>query len=161
MVVRVDVGWAAGVLVAATVTNGIAAGATLDQAFKQLPARRHIGTRAYVDYVRAADMANGRIWYPIMGIGTALVSLAAVLLGLLAHPGPAGVAALLVVALGTLGHLGVTSRAAPTLLSLRTGEVDPARAAATLDRFARLNAIRAAGIVLALAATVAALAITG
>lgn len=152
--------WATGLLIAATVTNAIATGATLDQALKQLPARRRIGAGAYVDYVRAADLANGRIWYPIMGIGTALVSLAAVTAGLLDHADTARGTALLLLTIGTLWHLAATSRAAPTLLSLRrAGAVEEGRAATTLDRFARLNALRAAGIVLALAAAVVGLAV--
>lgn len=134
--------WAVGLLLAATVTNGIATGATLDRAIKQLPARRRIGAPAYLDYVRAADMGNGLLWYPIMGIGTALTTLAAVLVGLLAHPTAAGAIALAAAGLGTVAHSAATSRAAPTLLTLRRGEPTAATIESVLDRFAILNALR-------------------
>lgn len=149
--------WVTGLLLAAAVTNGIAAGATLDQAVKQLPARRRIGAPAYLDYVRAADMGNGLIWYPIMGVGTALVTLAAVVVGLLAHPSTALAVALVSAGVGTVAHSAATSRAAPTLLTLRRDTPAPEAVAAVLDRFATINGLRAAAIVLTLASVIWAL----
>jgi hypothetical protein len=46
------------VLMAATVSGALACGATLDQTFKQLPARHQIGATAYAAYVRAADLSK-------------------------------------------------------------------------------------------------------
>jgi hypothetical protein len=151
---------ATGVLVAATVANAVACGATLDQTFKQLPARHRIGAAAYVAYARAADLSNGLIWYPIMGIGATLLSIAAVVTGLIDHRTGERTAALIVLAVGTALFTAATARAAPTLLTLRRGTVTDAVAEATLARFARFNAIRAAGIVVALASTVWALVAT-
>ena len=145
-------------MMAATVSSALACGATLDQTFKQLPARHQIGATAYAAYVRAADLRNGLIWYPIIGIGTTLLCLAAVVTGLLDHPGASGGAALVTLALGTIVFTAATGRAAPTLLTLRTGEVTEATAQATLHRFARFNGVRAVGIAVTLAASVWALA---
>src|SRR5512146_462882 len=108
--------WATSVLVAAMVSSALACGATLDQTFKQLPARHRIGAGAYVAYARAADLSNGLIWYPIIGITTTLLCLAAVVTGLLDHPSATLTAALIALALGTIVFTAATARAAPTLL---------------------------------------------
>jgi hypothetical protein len=147
-------------LIAALVSSTVACGATLDQTFKQLPARRRIGPGAYTQYVRAADLGNGLIWYPIVGITTTLSCVAAAVAGLLDHPTAARIAALSVLAVATVVFTAATSRAAPTLLTLRDGQIAEAAAEATLNRFARFNAIRAGGIALTVAAAVWALALT-
>ncbi|OJY52834.1 hypothetical protein [Pseudonocardia sp. 73-21] len=152
--------WVTGLLLAATAANGIAAGATLDQAIKQLPARRRIGAPAYLDYVRAADMGNGLIWYPIMGVGTAALTLTAVVVGLLTHPTTVLAIALVAAGAGTVAGGVTTARAAPTLLPLRHGEHTAEAVEAVLNRFATINALRAAAIVLTLAAAIWALAET-
>src|SRR5258706_2489783 len=126
--------FATSVLVAATVSSALACGATLDQAFKQLPARHQIGATAYAAYVRAADLRNGLIWYPIISIGTTLLCLAAVVTGLLDHPSASHTAALVTLALGTIVFTAATARAAPTLLPLRTGEGTEGIAQTTLNR---------------------------
>jgi len=48
-----------GLLIGATVVNGIAAGVALDLAIKQLPARRRLGPALYRNYACAADLGNG------------------------------------------------------------------------------------------------------
>ena len=149
---------ATGLLIAATVTSAIACGATLDQTFKQLPARHRIGATAYTAYARAADLANGLIWYPIIGISTTILCAAAVVMGLIDHPNAMRTTALVILAVGTVVFTAATSRAAPTLLTLRGGEVTDAQAQTTLNRFARFNAIRAIGIAVTVVAAVWSLA---
>src|SRR5262245_46455329 len=61
----------------ATVGSGLLAGASLDQSIKQLPARHRIGTVAYSQYSRAADLGNGILFYGILGIAAALFNIAA------------------------------------------------------------------------------------
>jgi hypothetical protein len=78
--------------------------------------------------------------------------------GLLAHPNGTTTAALATLALGTMVFTVSTARAAPTLLTLRTGQVTEATAQATLNRFARFNAVRAVGITITVGAAVWALA---
>jgi hypothetical protein len=71
-----------GLLIGATVANGIAVGVALEVAIKQLPARRRIGPAAYRDYACAADLGNGLTWYPVLEASTAVVSTGAVVTGL-------------------------------------------------------------------------------
>jgi hypothetical protein len=78
--------WWIAVLAAATVVDGLLAGASLDQSIKQLPARHRLGARAFSAYSRAADHGTGIVWYAGLGIGGALLTLAAAGLSLLALP---------------------------------------------------------------------------
>jgi len=144
-------GWT---LLAATVINGMGAGATLDQTIKQLPARRRLGAQRYAEYVRAADLANGVPWYATLGTAVAAVTIAAVVAGLVDEPDAALAAALVVTAACLAVDLVVTSLAAPTLRRLPTSD-DPA---GILERFARLNAVRAVAVAVLPVATAAALA---
>ena len=66
-------------LVAATATGGILAGASLDQSIKQLPARRRMGALAFAAYSQASDLGPGIIWYASIGIGAAALTIAAAL----------------------------------------------------------------------------------
>src|SRR5947207_8579385 len=70
----------------ATTLDGLLAGASVDQSVEQLPARHRIGMRAYRAYSQASHMANGRFWLVPLGIGGAVLTLAAaiwaVMLGL-------------------------------------------------------------------------------
>src|SRR5437016_6105594 len=64
-------------LAVALILNGLLAGASLDKAITQLPARRKIGLRAMAEYHRATDLGPGLFWYPILGLGAPLLTLAA------------------------------------------------------------------------------------
>src|SRR5215813_8005212 len=64
-------------IVAAAASSGLLAGTSLDQSIKQLPARHRIGAVAYSRYSRAADLGNGILFYGILGIGAALLTIAA------------------------------------------------------------------------------------
>lgn len=134
-------------LIASLTTNGLLTGATLDQAIKQLPARKVIGAAAYSDYSRAADLGNGLIWYPVLGVGTAVLSVVAGGVGLSQHPTGAQTTALIALIIGSAAHMGSTARAAPVNISQRRAVGDPAALTRILDRFTRLNAIRAALLV--------------
>ncbi len=62
---------------AALVADGLLAGLSLDKVIVQLPARRQIGVTAYAAYARAADLGNGIAFYAAVGVGAALLTLAA------------------------------------------------------------------------------------
>jgi hypothetical protein len=64
-------------LAAATMVDGLLAGASLDQSVEQLPARHRIGVRAYHAYTQASHMANGRYWLIPLGIGGPVLRIAA------------------------------------------------------------------------------------
>jgi hypothetical protein len=64
-------------ILAATAADGLLAGASLDQSIKQLPARHKIGLVAYSEYSRASDLGPGILWYGILGVGAAVLTIAA------------------------------------------------------------------------------------
>jgi hypothetical protein len=141
------VGTTMALLIASLAANGLLTGATLDQAIKQLPARKAIGATAYSDYSRAADLGNGLIWYPVLGVGTAVLSVATGVVGLAHHVSGGQQAALIALIVGSVAHMGSTAAAAPTNISQRQAIGDEAALSRIFDRFARLNAIRAALLV--------------
>jgi hypothetical protein len=149
---------AALILLAATAANGLLAGASLDQSIKQLPARKRIGALAFARYSQAADLANGVPWYAALGIGTAVLSLAAAVTALTQHPNGAATTALTVLIIATLAHSAATVRAAPTNFAQRAAGNDEAALTAIFDRFTRWQTLRVTLQVTALLAAMAALA---
>src|SRR5207249_7426252 len=57
-----------GLLVAATVLNGIFAGGVLIKSVVELPTRRTIGLTAMAAFHRAADLRTGFLIYPALGV---------------------------------------------------------------------------------------------
>jgi hypothetical protein len=130
-------------LVAALIANGLLVGASLDQSIKQLPTRRRIGVVAFSDYSKAGDLGRGIVWYAALGIGAALLTVSAAVLGLTGQPDGPTAAALWWALLLTIAHSAATARAAPTNFSQRAAAGDPARLEAIFDRFARWQTTRA------------------
>jgi hypothetical protein len=130
-------------LVAATAADGILTGASLDQSIKQLPARHRMGVIAFSVYSRASDLGPGIIWYAILGIGAALLTVAAAIAALFQgaaaiHAWPIYIAASL-----TVLHSFTTSRAAPTNFQQRKVPNDEAALAAIFNRFEHWQTVRA------------------
>src|SRR5437660_7709069 len=93
-------------LAVALILNGLLAGASLDKAITQLPARRKIGLRAMAEYQRATDLGPGLFLYPILGLGAPLLTWAAAVA--LFQGGDVSSAVILWIALGevlSIGHL--------------------------------------------------------
>jgi hypothetical protein len=131
-------------IVLATALNGIAAGASLDQAIKQLPTRHRIGVLAYSAYSKNADLGNGLPWYVSIGISAVLLTIGAALAAVSRQVVPqAAVPIYLAVGLSIL-HSLVTTQAAPLMFSQWQYENDEAALTKLFNRFARLNALRAA-----------------
>ena len=129
--------------IGATALDGLLAGASLDQSIKQLPARRRIGVIAYSAYSRAADLGTGFVWYPILGVGGALLTIVAALIAFV-QAAPSSVALpLAVAAVLSLSHSFTTSRAAPTLLKQRAAPSDETELTALFSRFERWQTARA------------------
>jgi len=128
----------------AATAAGMLAGASLDQCIKQLPARHRIGVKVYAAYSQAADLGNGIVFYGALGIGSALLAVAAaVAIHLTALSVTATLAADLGAAFAVLHYL-ITTRAAPILfLQLQAAET-PEVLAGVFDRFSRWQALRAA-----------------
>jgi hypothetical protein len=137
-------------LVAALIGNGLLVGASLDQSIKQLPTRRRIGVVAFSAYSQAGDLGRGVAWYAALGIGAALLTILAAVVGFTDQPDGRTAVALWLALVGTVAHSAATARAAPTNFSQRTAAGDPARLAAIFDSFERWQTIRAAFQVLTL-----------
>jgi hypothetical protein len=131
-------------IVAATAADGLLAGASLDQSIKQLPARHKIGPVAYSAYSRASDLGPGILWYAILGVGAAVLTIAAAVAAFLEGV-PSGAATPLYVAAGlAVLHSLVTTQAAPTNFSQRRVAKDEAALGRVFDRFERWQTLRAA-----------------
>lgn len=135
-----------------------AAGASLVQSIKQLPARRRDRVLAFSRYSQAADLANGVAWYAALGIGTAVLTLAAAIAGLPAHPATLAAVAPWAAVGATVAHSLATARAAPVNFRQRQVGDDEAALGQLFDRFERWQTFRAACQVLALVAVLIALA---
>ena len=129
-------------LLAATIMTGLLAGASLDKAIVQLPARHHMTVVAFASFSRANDLGNGLIVYPVLGISAALLTILAALVAFLQgtplqHGLPLYISALL-----ALLHSVTTTRAAPNMLSLRQGTNDETALTETFNRFAKWHNLR-------------------
>jgi hypothetical protein len=139
-------------VLAAVVANAITAGATLDQAIKQLPARRRMGVVAFSRYSQAGDLAQGIPWYATIGCTAAGLGLAAAMATV--RSGVPRDRRAVLAAAATVGHMMITAWAAPLNFSQRSVGDDPAALARIFDRFEALNAVRAGLQLTALAALV-------
>lgn len=130
-------------MLAATAANGILAGASLDQSIKQLPARHRMGMVAFSAYSRAADLGNGVVWYALIGIGAAALTIATALVAHLQGIAAGQALPLDMAAALTVLHSLVTTQAAPTNFSQRRAGDDEAALARIFNRFERWQALRA------------------
>ena len=130
-------------IVAATVADGMLAGASLDQSIKQLPARHRIGAVAFSAYSRAADLGPGIPFYAALGQGAALLTGAAAVSGLRGNVPPSSALPLRIAAALAVAHSLATARAAPTNFSQRRVPADDEIALSRIfDRFARWQSLR-------------------
>lgn len=130
-------------LLAATAFNGILAGASLDQSIKQLPARHRIGAAAYSTYAKASDLGNGVLWYAFIGIGAALLTIAAAI-GAFVQGINATQSLPIYIAAGlSVLHTLTTTQAAPIMFRQREFDHDEVALAAVFNRFERWQTIRA------------------
>ena len=138
--------WTLVLIVAATATNGLLAGASLDQSIKQLPARNRIGGAAYSVYSRAGDLGNGIAWYAALGVSSALLTIIAAVAMYFQRVDSVAAIPLYIAAVLSVLHSLVTARAAPLLMSQRRYKADAEgedSLMALFNRFARLQALRA------------------
>ena len=67
-----------GLVLAATLLDGLLAGGNVERNLVHMPAWRHVGAPAWAAFSRNADLRrNGMIVYPLAGIGGALCTIAA------------------------------------------------------------------------------------
>ena len=129
-------------ILAATAADGLLAGASLDQSIKQLPARHKIGLVAYSEYSRASDLGPGILWYAILGVGAAVLTVAAAVASLTQGVPSASAIPLYVAAVLAVLHSLVTTQAAPTNFSQRRVAKDEATLTRVFDRFERWQTLR-------------------
>jgi hypothetical protein len=128
---------------AATVSVGLLAGASLDQSIKQLPARHRIGLVAYSQYSRASDLGNGILFYGILGVGAAVLNIAAAITAYWQGVPSHRASLIYVGALFAVLHSLATTQAAPTNFSQRKVPADDEAALARVfNKFTRWQNIR-------------------
>src|SRR5438128_3531412 len=111
-----------GLLVAATVLNGILAGGSVIKSVVELPARRTMGLPAMAAYHRAADLRTGFLIYPALGLGAPALTIALGITFVLDPTVPTTAASFAYLAAAfSAAHVFATTRAAPNLLRLRSG----------------------------------------
>jgi hypothetical protein len=147
-------------LAAAATANGLIAGASLDRSVVQLPARHKIGVSAYSAYSVAHELEGvGRIWYPVLGIGSALLTIAAAFVALATRASLIDGLPIYVAAAAAVLHSLTTARAAPVNFQQRAAQGDEAWLSRIIDTFERWHAARATLQLASFAATVVALAV--
>ena len=139
-----EMNWFLILVAVATSVDGLLAGASLDQSIKQLPARHRIGMRAFSAYSRASDQGNGFFWYVPLGIGGALLTIAAAVWTLALQLPPGRSIPLVAAGVLSVAHSITTARAAPINLSQRGAGEDEGALAAIFDRFEHWQSARAA-----------------
>src|SRR5437016_11530841 len=103
-----------GLLVAATLLNGILAGGSLIKSVVELPARRGIGLAAMAAYHRAADLRTGFLIHPALGLGAPALTIALGITFVVDRTSPATSASFAYVAAAlSAAHVLATTRAAP------------------------------------------------
>lgn len=153
-----NIGFTLVLAIAATAVDGILAGASLDQSIKQLPARHKMGVLNFSVYSRASDLGNGILWYAILGIGAAALTIAA---GVAAYvedvPRGKAIPIFISTILAVL-HSAVTTQAAPIDFSQREAVNDEKALAEIFDKFEKWQTVRCMLQVLTFAAMLWALA---
>src|SRR5215471_4925356 len=149
-------------LIAAALVNGLIAGASLDRLVVQLPARRKIGVPAYSAYSIAHELKGvGLIWYPVLGIGSALLTIVAAVVAAASGIALLNGSPIYLAALAAVMHSVVTARAAPLNFRQRSAQGDEAELARIIDSFEKWHAVRAVLQLAGFVGTVVALASFG
>ncbi|HKR84179.1 MAG TPA: hypothetical protein VJS37_08390 [Terriglobales bacterium] len=136
-------------LAAATIVDGLLAGASVDQSVEQLPARHRIGVRAYHAYTQASHMANGRFWLIPLGIVGPILRVAAIFWVYHLRLAEGAVLSLGIAAVLAVGHLLLTMRAGSINWALTPWQPperqikDELELAKIFQRFERWQAVRA------------------
>lgn len=122
-------------LATATLLAGILAGGAVDRVIVGGPAWHELGAPAWAQYSRLADLGTGLIAYPIEGIGSALLIIAAALSNHFDRSAPRSLALPLYVAVAlSIAGSPLTVKAAPIMLSLASTQ-SPSAVERAFDEF--------------------------
>jgi hypothetical protein len=117
---------------------------SLNRTLVEMPAWRHLGVQAWAAFSRGADLGNGTILYPLAGIGSLVLVLAAAIVFRLGPRRPWSVAIPVYgSALFAICVMLTTTQAAPIMLSLRRIGNDPRALEQAFEGFYRWDSIRA------------------
>jgi hypothetical protein len=118
--------------------------AALNRTLVEMPAWHHLGAGAWATFSRMADLGNGEVLYPLVGIGGTASILAAAIAFRFSSRRPWSVALPLYgTALMAVCGLLLTTQAAPIMLSLHRIGDDPAALKQAFEGFYRWDSIRA------------------
>ncbi|HET6169086.1 MAG TPA: hypothetical protein VFE01_02850 [Terracidiphilus sp.] len=113
------------------------------------PAWQRVGPVAWATFSRQADLRNGEVLYPILGIGSTVLAVALAAVNRLNRAVPKSAAVpIYSSALFAIGVILETTQAAPQMLSLTHLGNDAVAIQHALNTFARWQAIRTACIAL-------------
>ncbi len=133
---------ALGCIVATLVIGAV--GDNLNRTIVEMPAWRALGPNAWAAFSRLADLGNGRIIYPVAGIGSTVLVLAAAISFRTSRLRPWSVAVPVYGA--ALMHIGVillTTQAAPIMLKVPRLGSDPVALRQAFEGFYQWDSIRA------------------
>ena len=117
---------------------------SLNRTLVDMPAWRHLGAEAWATFSLRADLGNGEILYPFIGIGGTVLILAAAVAFRLCPRRPWSVAIPLYgAALMAVCVMLTTTQAAPIMLSLHRIGNNPAALQQAFEGFYRWDSIRA------------------
>jgi len=128
----------------AVLVNGLLAGLSLDRSLVAMPAWRRVGLRGWATFSRQADLRNGLVVYPVLGIGGPLLSIATAVAYWLGPSVPSAGVPVLAAGVLSIGHVVSTARAAPNMARVgRLADDDEAGLRDAFARFERWQAVRA------------------
>ncbi len=123
------------ILCAATLVTGFLAGTVFDRAIIAAPAWRIVGSEAWAEFSRHADLGVGLLLYPLEGLGAALLTIAAAIcIRLDRSASRAASIAVYAAALFSIAGLILTVKAAPIMLSIERAS-DPAALRGAFEDF--------------------------
>jgi hypothetical protein len=142
-----------GLVIAATAFSGVVAGTSLDTRIAQLSAWHRVGAEPWAVHTREL-VRYSLPWYEPLGIGTALVNIAAAV-AVYRDSEVSRSAALpsQAVALLAIGHLLASAKATPYMLRVRQTD-DPDSLQEALEEFTRWHQVRTGLDTLTLAANI-------
>ena len=147
-------------LIGAVLLGGLLAGLDLARLAIEMPAWRQVGAVPWARFSRHADLGNGLVAFPLVAIGAALLTLAAVGAWWRAGRTPRAAALPLYAgALFVIAGMVTTAFAAPNMLSLRSAGDDVAAIQRAFDGFELWGGIRSVMQTLAFMANVWALVV--
>jgi hypothetical protein len=127
----------------ATALTGLLAGMSLDKSIVQLPARHRMGVVEFAAFSRANDLGNGLITYPVLGLGSTVLTITAGIASYWQGTSLTHAWSLYVSVLLTLLHTVCTTQAAPNMLRLRQPINDEKTLTLIFNRFERWHTMRA------------------